>query len=196
MDNIPTENKLILGTSSLWISTLIYQSYIRELYILSFLLLNIIIASPLYWYTHIVNSYLYTYDSSIVSLYGVILFFYSNYTYNITILLLKIGFILLFYTLSDYYYKRSIYNYQLLCHILFRYIFFIWSYMYINNFKNIEYLLFITMNYFSYNYYLYKVSHKYNLFIYIKHCIQILLLSILYEACNNSSHNIRTIFNI
>ena len=182
MNNIPEENKLILGVSSLWISTLIYYSYINQLYLFMFLLSNIVIASPLYWYKHITYSYLYFYDLSFVYIYGILLFYYSLYKFNFYILFIKVSLVLLFYSFSDYYLKKQLFHLQLLSHLTFRYIFFIWSYLYINNNINNHYLLFVTINYFLYNYYLYKTIKKYNSYIYLKHCLQILFINLSYNS--------------
>lgn len=181
MDKTPQENKIILGVSSMWIYILINQSYIYQSYFMVFLFLNMIIASPLYWYHHNMYSYSYYYDLTSVSIYGIILFYNTLILYNLYILSIFSGLVLFFYYLSDYYLHKQLYTYQLLCHILFRYIFFIWSYLYINNFDKYLYLTFISINYFLYNFYLYKRIKKYNLVIYLQHCIQILLLSIFYE---------------
>jgi len=49
-DEMPINNRLILGTSSFWIINLIYYSYIHQLYFQSLLLSSITIISPLFWY--------------------------------------------------------------------------------------------------------------------------------------------------
>jgi hypothetical protein len=171
MNYIPQENKLILGVSSLWLSQLISDSYMNELYLFMFLLSNIIIASPLYWYNHIIYSYAYFYDLSFVYIYTILLFFY--------ILFIKVILVLVFYSLSDYYLKKQ------LSHIIFRYVFFIWSYLYINKKINNQYLLYVSTNYFLYNYYLYKTIKKYNINLYISHCIQILFINFSFNYISN-----------
>jgi hypothetical protein len=146
-----------------------------------FLLSNIIIASPVYWYNHNSYSYSYFYDLLFVNTYAILLTFYSLYKFNLYVLFIKIILVLFFYSLSDYYLKKQIFNLQLLSHVIFRYIFFIWSYIYINKDINNQYLLFVTTNYFLYNYYLYKIIKKYNIYSYISHCIKILFINFSYD---------------
>ena len=121
----------------------------------------------------------YYYDISFVSIYGISLFYYSLFNYNRYLLFIQIFFIIKFYLLSSYYLITRDYNKQLICHLSFRYTFFLWSYTYINNFTHNRYLLFISINYHLYNYYLYKSIKKYNLYIYLKHSLQILSYNIL-----------------
>lgn len=180
MHILPPRNKLILGVSSVWISSLIYDSYLNNLYIFMFLLSNITLASSIYWYEHNMNSKMYLYDLIFVKIYGLTLFYNSLYKFSLFILFIKLIIVLLFYILSDYSLKHNIYNLQLFSHLIFRYIFFIWSYIYINDYKNNEFLLFISINYFLYNYYLYKSIKTYNLYIYLRHCFQILFLNFVY----------------
>ncbi len=184
MDNIPQENKLILGVSTLWLSRLIYYSYIYEYYMFMFLLSNIIFASPIYWYTHITYSYMYFYDLICVYMYGILLFYNSLYKLRVEILLTFVSLVLLFYSLSGYYLKKEKFDLQLLSHLTYRYIFFIWSYIYIDNNGNYNYLIFITTNYLLYNYYLYTQVKNYNLYIYISHCIKILFINLSYDYIN------------
>jgi hypothetical protein len=59
---IKNKNKFILGVSSLWISSILYDCWINQFYILLFLLGSLTIISPWFWYSYHINSYLHKSD--------------------------------------------------------------------------------------------------------------------------------------
>ena len=116
---MPMRNRLILGTSSLWIINLIYYSYIRQLYIQTLLLSSITIISPLFWYYYKINSIYHKLDTYLSVLVLVNSIISNSFTYYLELL-----FILKFYYLSIIFTKRQNYNIQLGCHLIFRLFFY------------------------------------------------------------------------
>jgi hypothetical protein len=83
-DNMPNKNKLILGTSSLWILNLIYYSFIEELYLISLLLTSVTIISSIFWYNYKINSIYHKLDNylSILILINLLLSNSFNYYFE------------------------------------------------------------------------------------------------------------------
>jgi len=169
-DNMPSRNRLILGTSSFWIINLIYHSYIRQLYFQTLLLSSITIISPLFWYYYIINSFYHKLDTYLSVLVLVNLITSNSFIYYLDLL-----FMIKFYYLSIIFTKRQNYNIQLGCHLIFRLFFYkmLMSNLNLNlNNYNINYdiikyisnnLLLFFMNYdnnnkFRYNYLLYSIE--------------------------------------
>jgi len=128
-DDMPNRNKMILGTSSLWILNMVYYFYIKQQYFQTFLLLSIAIASPIFWYSYEINSIAHKCDfylSTITFIYTIIRYYYYISISDI-FLLLK------FYFLSMYLTIYKVYDFQLYAHLLFRCYFYKILYLVIND---------------------------------------------------------------
>ncbi len=154
---LPEKNRLILGVSTSWIILLIEKALIIREYISIILLTNIMITSILFWYNYKINSFNHYLDKTLTKIYGIYLFYKD-------IDIIKINGILLFYLLSNYLSFKRRYNLQLLSHLLFRYIFFIWGYLNLNT--NNNELQLTSIGYFTHNYYLYKIVKNNNNYLY------------------------------
>ena len=164
---LPEKNRIILGTSTSWIILLIEKALIIKEYISIILLTNIMITSILFWYNYKINSFNHYLDKTLTKIYGIYLFYKD-------IDIIKINGILLFYLLSNYLSFKRRYNLQLLSHLLFRYIFFIWGYLNLNTNNNNE-LEIISIGYFTYNYYLFRIV-KNNYFYYLFETLLLIIL--------------------
>lgn len=181
---IKNKNKLILGVSSLWISLILYDCWINQLYLLWFFLSSLTIISPWFWYSYHTNSYLHKLDKylsiscGLYSLYYWYFYLYSHIYYYILLKSIIIGFFLM----SSYFYNISNHNYQLYSHLLFRYFFFFLVYKTIHynkyNLNNKNKFEIITYNYFFNSIYLCIViddNYEYDLKKYLYYCSQVLL---------------------
>lgn len=188
---IINKNKLILGVSSLWISTILYDCWINQFYLLLFSLSSLTIISPWFWYSYHFNSNLHKLDKylsvscGIYSLYYWYFYLYSHLYYY---LLLK-SIVIWFFLMSVYFYSNSNHKYQLYTHLLFRYLYFFLVYntihyhdYYLNNNYYKNKLEIITFNYFFNSIYLcisINDNYQYDLKKYLFYCSQVLFNSYL-----------------
>lgn len=183
---LPNKNRLILGVSSCWIIILIDKAIIIKDYISVLLLTNITIASLLFWYKYTYNSFYHYNDVYSVKIYGCYLLYksYNNFDY---LLAIKIKIILLLYLLSYYFTIIKKYNLQLLSHLLFRFIFFTWSYNSLSLSYSLSFPLLLPIIHFGHNYYLYmNVSNINN---YLNYLLQTLLIVIIYLSIEKINEN-------
>ena len=142
-DEMPNNNKIILGVSSFYLLNLIYYSYLKKSYIYLILLTSLNIASSIFWYKYEINSFFHKLDWYLAA----ILIIYS---YIISKKLIR-DFLLLisFYFLSMLFTIFNNYDIQLYCHFIYRG--FIYKIIYINLFKEEDFQLYydiskITLN--------------------------------------------------
>lgn len=190
---IKNKNKFILGVSSLWISSILYDCWINQFYILLFLLGSLTIISPWFWYSYHINSYLHKSDKylsiscGMYSLYYWYFYLYSQLYYYLLLKSIVIGFFLM----SSYFYINSYHKYQLYAHLLFRYSYFFLVYntihhnnYYLNNNYYKNKLKLITFNYFFNSIYLIIIindNYQYDLKKYLFYCFLVLFNS--YLSC-------------
>lgn len=178
------KNKLILGVSSLWISTILYDCWINQFYLLLLSLGSLTIISPYFWYSYHFNSNLHKLDKylsiscGIYSLYYWYFYLYSHLYYYLLLKSIVIGLFLM----SSYFYNKNNHNYQLYSHLLFRYSYFflVYNTIHYNNYNldNKNKLELITFNYFFNSIYLIIVindNYQYDLKKYLFYCSQVLL---------------------
>ena len=139
-DNMPKRNKYILGVTSLWMMIPIINTNISHL---SGLLGAVCAASTLFWFDPHQDSLLHKADKYLSTNFAITLFIYTIFDIinnNSYILLFSSlsGTTCIFYNLSYMYFQYEMYNYQLIAHLLFRYIIFLWSYMIMVQSKNIQ----------------------------------------------------------
>lgn len=133
-DEMPNNNKLILGVSSFYILNLIYYSYLQKSYIYLIILSFLNIASSIFWYKYEINSFFHKLDwflATILILYSYII---SKKIIKDFLLLLSFYFMSMFFTIYNIYYI------QLYCHIIYRG--FVYKIIYINLFKKEDYKLY------------------------------------------------------
>jgi hypothetical protein len=185
---IKNKNKLILGVSSLWISLILYDCWINQLYLLWFCLSSLTIISPWFWYSYTLNSYLHKLDKYLsisCGLYSLYYWYFYLYSHIYYYILLK-SIIISFFLMSSYFYNNSNHKYQLYSHLLFRYFFFFLVYKTIHynnyNLNNKNKFEIITYNYFFNSIYLIIIiddNYEYDLKNYLFYCSQVLLNSYL-----------------
>lgn len=185
---VRNKNKLILGVSSLWISTILYDCWINQFYLLLFSLSSLTIISPCFWYSYHFNSYLHKLDKylsiscGIYTSYYWYFYLYSHIYYYLLLKSIVIGFFLM----SSYFYNNSNNKYQLYSHLLFRYSYFFLVYNTIHhnnyNLNNKNKLESITFNYFFNSIYLIIIindNYQYDLKKYLFYCFLVLFNSYL-----------------
>ncbi len=181
---LKNKNKLILGVSSLWISTILYDCWINQFYLLLLSLGSLTIISPCFWYSYHFNSNLHKLDKylsiscGVYSLYYWYFYLYSHLYHYLLLKSIVIGFFLM----SSYSYDKNYYNCQLYSHLLFRYSYFflVYNTIHYNNYNlnNKNKLELITFNYFFNSIYLIIVindNYQYDLKKYLFYCSQVLL---------------------
>jgi hypothetical protein len=172
---IPDKNKYILGISSLWILTILRNSLILMYPFISFIIISISIISPLFWYKYQLNSLLHKLDKYLVWTIAIINFKYALIKLYISTTIILLSLIVLFYYLSDLFIINKKFKYQLISHLLFRYIFFIW--IYLTFYNTLSNLFLITLGYIYHNYYLYISFNKNN---YLLNLIKLIFIICLY----------------
>ncbi len=138
---MPIRNKRILGSTSLWMIILILNCNLSPF---CGLLGASCCASTLFWFNPEQKSLRHRADKSLSSYYSISLLFYTIYRickYNYPILLFTSlsGSTVIFFNLSDYFFKCKKYNIQLVSHLLFRYSIFWWSFTVFNEIETYYY---------------------------------------------------------
>jgi len=122
-NQIGNKNKLILGASSLWISTILYDCWYYQFYLLLFSLSSLTIISPIFWYNYHHNSIIHKLDKYLsisCGLYSLYYWYFYLYSYIHHYLIIK-SFVISYFLMSYYYYYKNNNTYQLYYHLSFRY---------------------------------------------------------------------------
>ena len=190
--NLPIKNTRILGITTLWmlIPILISNSKYN---LLKYSLSCCCLFSTIFWFKPKDNSLFHNLDRLSAYIYLFILLYTSYNTLNHYLLILLLINILIFYSLSYYYFYKDNHDYQLICHLLFRYFFYMWS-----HFVLIDYnIIIITIGYISHIYLIYneKIYNEKNInftskevileYLYVIYCIiSIVIIFITYNIYN------------
>jgi hypothetical protein len=133
-DEMPNNNKIILGASSCYLLNLIYYSYITKSYIYLFLISSVNIASSIFWYKYEVNSLSHKLDWYLATTLIIYSYIISKKIINEFLLLLSFYFMSVIFTIYNNY------EMQLCCHFIYRG--FIYKIVYINLFNKEDFKLY------------------------------------------------------
>lgn len=152
------ENKIILGSTSLWCLVLTYHSFLEQFYFLSLLLSFISIISPLSYYDYNSNSNYYKLNKFLsIACLSYVSFQDFYLIYNFKFYLSNISFLTFFYILSH---KSTVL--ELFSYLLFRWYWFILIFKFIMKMKHQTYFNNCTSLYFFNNFYLTIIANNYN----------------------------------
>jgi len=144
---VPEKNKYILSLASIWILPLIYKTYITNHLILSVILTNLCIVSPLFWYNYNHNSLLHKIDKYLaISCYIYLFIIFHN---PIFFIINSLGLFSLF-IYSEYCCIHNLQNMQVISHLTFRLFYFRLVYNLTDKSTDIIYII----PYILHNYYL------------------------------------------
>jgi len=164
--HLPIHNSRILGITSLWV--LIPIIYGNNYYLLRSSLFSCCFFSTLLWYKPINNSIYHILDVYSAYIYIIFLLYTSYKLLKFKIICLLLSNIIIFYSLSCYYYTNFNYIYQLINHLLFRYVCYIWS----HTILFLDYNMFIiSLGYLLHIYITYNYCNLENDELYLIFCI-------------------------
>mgnify|MGYP000262296246 CR=1 FL=1 len=172
-ENYNKNQRFILGINTLWLfyPLLCITELNIYIYLLGFHAICVIFVSLLFWFFN--KNVLYIIDLNLALTFVIhILFYKNNNLYHYLMILLSI--ILL--KLTNEFKKRKQFEYSLITHLLFRKIICLVFYLKITKHNIIECVI-LSFLYFIYIFYLLLC----NKIIYIYHCIELLILQVLFK---------------
>lgn len=182
-----TKDKIILGTSVLWLLPLLYNSFILQWYFLSFMLSSIIVISPIFWYNYKLNSIEHKLNNFLTLSCVTYVSMQKYYLYeNLNSFIFNISLLLLNLIISEKYQLK--YSFSLFAKILYRYYFYTLIFKLIFNVKSTSINIYFndySIIYFVHNLYsniIYSNIKSYEIYkCFLMSSYQILVTIITYE---------------
>ena len=141
IENIPHNNKHILGVTSLWMTIPIYNGlfvfnpYVNNgAYLLSIILIFVCISSTIFWSNPKNNSFFHKADKYFAWLFCIAMILFTIYPGNykkieLLTFIIIVFLILIFFLLSYFCFIMNYTILQLIAHLCFRYVFYLWSHL-------------------------------------------------------------------